>query len=75
MRLRAARKSDPALDEDYWRRTSTAIGCGGQISLRGLPPLVIAQVLTGLQQRCRVNAVKTKEADLRAVSTTCAASR
>jgi len=67
MRLRAARKSDPALDEEYWRRTSTAIGCGGQVSLRGLPPLVIAEVLAGLQQRCRVNAVKTKEAELRAV--------
>jgi integrase len=67
MRLRTARKSDPALDEDYWRRTSAAIGCGGQVSLRGLPPLVIAEVLAGLQQRCRINAVKTKEADLRAV--------
>ena len=67
MRLRAGRKADPALDEEYWRRTGTAIGCGGQISFRGLPPLVIAQVLTGLQRRCRVNAVKTKEADLRAV--------
>ena len=67
MRLRAGRRADPALDEEHWRRTGTAIGCGGQISLRGLPPLVIAQVLTGLQRRCRVNAVKTKEADLRAV--------
>jgi hypothetical protein len=67
MRLRAIRKSDPALDEHYWRRTSTAIGCGGQVSLRGLPPLVIAEVLAGLQQRCRVNAVKTREAELRAV--------
>ncbi|HEY2551601.1 MAG TPA: tyrosine-type recombinase/integrase [Streptosporangiaceae bacterium] len=67
MRLRAARESDPGLDEELWRRTGTAIGCGGQISLRGLPPLVIAQVLAGLQQRCRVNAVKTREADLRAV--------
>jgi integrase len=66
MRLRAARKADPALDEEYWRRTGTAIG-RGQISLRGLPPLVITQVLTGLQQRCRISAVKTKEADLRAV--------
>ena len=64
---RAGRKADPALDEEHWRRTGTAIGCGGQISFRGLPPLVIAQVLTGLQRRCQVNAVKTKEADLRAV--------
>ena len=28
---------------------------------------MIAQVLAGLQQRCRINAVKTKEADLRTV--------
>ena len=27
---------------------------------------MIAEVLAGLQQRCRVSAVKTKEADLRA---------
>ncbi len=67
MRLRAAREADPALDEGHWRSVGTAIGRGGQISLRGLPPLLIAQVLIGLQQRCRVSAVKTKEADLRAV--------
>ena len=66
-RLRSARRSDPAFDEDRWRLAGTAIGCGGQISLRGLPPLVIAEVLAGLQQRCRIDKVKTKEADLRAV--------
>jgi hypothetical protein len=52
-RLRAARKSDPALDEERWRRDATAIGAGGQASFRGLPPLVIAEILAGLQQRCR----------------------
>ena len=31
-----------------------------------LPALVIAQVLFGLQQRCRLDGVKTKEAELRA---------
>lgn len=40
---------------------------GGEVSLRGLPPLVVAEVLVGLQQRCRINAVKTGEAVLRAV--------
>ena len=42
------------------------MGRGGQVSLRGLPPLVVAQLLLGLQQRSRTGAVKTKEADLRA---------
>ncbi len=67
MRLRAARRADPALDEQRWRATGNAIGTGGQISLRGLPVLVIAEVLAGLQRRCRIDAVKTKETDLRAV--------
>jgi integrase len=66
-RLRHAAGADPDLDEGRWRRTEPAIARGGEVSLRGLPPLVIAQVLVGLQQRCRINAVKTKEADLRAV--------
>jgi integrase len=66
-RLRAAAGRDPDLDEARWRRSEPPISRGGQISLRGLPPLVIAQVLVGLQQRCRIDGVKTKEADLRAV--------
>jgi hypothetical protein len=65
-RLRDATDRDPALDEGHWRLTEPAVGRGGQISLRGLPPLVVAQLLLGLQQRSRVDAVKTKEADLRA---------
>ena len=65
-RLRDARRSDPALDEERWRRDATAIGAGGQISLRGLPPLVIAEILAGLQRRCRLDTVKTREAELRA---------
>jgi hypothetical protein len=67
MRLRAARCADPALDERQWQAIDNAIGTGGQISLRGLLPLVIGEVLAGLQRRCRIGAVKTKEADLRAV--------
>ncbi len=68
----AAAADRPEITTLVWTKTtgggpSTPIGCGGQISFRGLPPLVIAEVLAGLQQRCRVSAVKTKEADLRAV--------
>ena len=66
-RLRAARRQDPRLDEARFRRTEPAVGVGGQVSLRGLAPLVVTQVLYGLQQRCRLERVQTKEADLRAV--------
>lgn len=65
-RLRAARARDRRLDEPRWRAREPAVGRGGEVSLRGLPPLVVAEVLVGLQQRCRVNAVKTDEAVLRA---------
>lgn len=64
-RLRAARKVDTGLDEAHWRATAAEIGRGGQVSLRGLPPLVVAEVLFGLQQRCRIDRVKSTEADLR----------
>jgi hypothetical protein len=67
MRLRAARRRVADLDEAHWQQTETAVGLGGQVSLGGLGPLVIAEVLYGLQQRCRVERVQTKEADLRAV--------
>ena len=66
-RLRTARARDPHLDESYWQATEPAIGRGGEVSLRGLPPLVVAELLVGLQQRCRINAVKTSDAVLRAL--------
>lgn len=67
IRLRLARRAEPVLDERHWQRTEPAVGLGGQVSMRGLAPLVVAQVLLGLQQRCRGDGVQTKEADLRAV--------
>jgi integrase len=65
LRLRRARRADRHFDEQRWRLTETPIGRGGQISFRGLAPVVTAEVLIGLQQRCRLDGVKTKEADLR----------
>jgi integrase len=64
-RLRTARTHDPCLDDTWWRATEPAIGRGGEVSLRGLAPLVVAELLVGLQQRCRINAVKTSDAVLR----------
>ncbi len=65
IRLRGVRRADPDLDERRWRATEPAIGVGGQVSFRGLSPVVVAEMLVGLQQRCRLDGVKTKEADLR----------
>jgi hypothetical protein len=66
-RLRTARTHIPLLDETQWQATEPAIGRGGEVSLRGLAPLVVAELLVGLQQRCRINAVKTSDAVLRAL--------
>jgi hypothetical protein len=66
-RLRTARTNDPHLHETRWQATEPAIGRGGEVSLRGLAPLVVAELLVGLQQRCRINAVKTSDAVLRAL--------
>ena len=65
-RLRTVCARDPHLDETRWRATEPAIGRGGEVSLRGLAPLVVAELLVGLQQRCRINAAKTDDAVLRA---------
>ncbi len=66
-RLRATRRRAPGIDEAHWRRVEPAVNVGGEVSMRGLSPLVVAQVLYGLQQRCGLERVQTKEADLRAV--------
>jgi hypothetical protein len=65
-RWRAARGSDAGLDESRWRVTEAPVSRGGEVSLAGLAPLVVAQVLLGLQQRCRLTGVKTRQVDLRA---------
>lgn len=67
IRLRVRGVNGVPVDEGLWARTEPAIGVGGQVSLRGLAPLVVVQVLLGLQQRCRLDQVRTKEGDLRSV--------
>ncbi|MGY2746997.1 hypothetical protein [Arthrobacter sp. UYCu723] len=67
MRLRVLMARNPGTDEGRWRQVEPPIGTGGQVSLRGLAPLVVIEVLLGLQQRCRLDQVRTKEADLRSV--------
>jgi hypothetical protein len=50
------RTADPRLDEARWRLTTSPIVVTGQVSLTGMPPLITAQVLYGLQQRTRSGA-------------------
>jgi integrase len=59
-----AQRGDPDFDEQRWRLIAPAVAEGGAVSLRGLAPLVIAQVLYGLQQRCH-GGTKTVVSDLR----------
>jgi len=47
----AACRADPALDERRWNRTAEPLPVTGQVNLRGLAPLVVVEVLYGLQQR------------------------
>jgi site-specific recombinase XerD len=63
-RWRRAARSDPRLRAEQWRRTEPAVAEGGTISLRGLPRLVVAEILYGLQRRC-AEGVKTHRAVLR----------
>ncbi|WP_062013936.1 tyrosine-type recombinase/integrase [Streptomyces hygroscopicus] len=39
------------LDEETWRLTTPAVAKAGEVSLRGLPDRVLAEVLYGLQER------------------------
>ena len=50
------RRVDPGRDEARWRRTTSPVVVTGQVSLAGMPPLITAQVLYGLQQRTRSGA-------------------
>jgi integrase len=66
VRWRTAVTADPGVDQQHWRLTQPAVAEGGRISLRGLAPLVVAEVLYGMQQRTRGGA-KTTDVNLRAV--------
>jgi integrase len=68
-RWRAAVTADPGTGQRHWDLTEPAVSEGGLVSLRGLAPLVVAQVLFGLQQRTRGGA-KTTDVNLRGVCDT-----
>jgi hypothetical protein len=55
-RWRRDHRADPGRDEQRWRARTSPIVVTGQVSLAGMPPLITAQVLYGLQQRTRSGA-------------------
>ncbi|MEV0131434.1 site-specific integrase [Dactylosporangium sp. NPDC050688] len=55
-RLRAALRADPDLDVSAWHAITPAIATKGEVSLRGLAPRVVAELLYGVQQRLRSGA-------------------
>jgi integrase len=50
-RWEEARRAGLAFDERSWNRTAEPVPVTGQVNLRGLAPLVVAELLYGLQQR------------------------
>lgn len=58
--------SSVQLDEQRFRRTQPAVAVGSDISLRGLPDRVVAEMLYGLQQKV-VAGSKTKETFFRSL--------
>jgi integrase len=63
-RWRTVTRADPGLDAGQWRRTEPAVAEDGQVSLHGLPPLVVVQVLFGIWQRT-CGGAKITDTDLR----------
>jgi integrase len=54
-------------DQEQWDLACPAVAEPGRVSLRGLPPLVAVQVLTGIQYRVREQGAKITDVSLRAV--------
>lgn len=58
------RRSGSRVDEETWKGTASPVTITGEISLLGLPELLAAEVVFGLQERNRSGA-KTKDHSLR----------
>ncbi|MET8831599.1 tyrosine-type recombinase/integrase [Streptomyces sp. NPDC004610] len=65
-KLLPALRREPGFDEEEWLRTEPSGGFGIEISFRGLPELVVAQLLFGLQHRCHRGA-RTEAGNFRAL--------
>lgn len=69
VRWRATVTADPDTDQRHWQLTQPAVAQGGQVSLRGLPPLMVIEILFGVQARVRGGA-KILDVTLRTVCDT-----
>jgi integrase len=69
VRWRTTVTVDPGIDQRQWQLTQSAVSEAGQVSLRGLSPLVVVEVLTGIQQRT-CGGAKLFDVHLRAVCDT-----
>jgi integrase len=67
VRWRTAVTADPATGQAQWDLVCTAVAEPGRVSLRGLAPLVVVQLLAGIQHRVRGQGAKITDVELRAV--------
>ena len=58
-RWRVARRNNPDLDHRRWQAREPPVAGPGQLNLRALPPMVVVEVLFGLQERARAGAKLT----------------
>ena len=65
-RLHEARRRGTFQDEERWRRTESAIPVSGQVSLRGLPLRLVAEILYGFQLRT-ADSIRTVDQTLRRI--------
>lgn len=63
-RLSVETRSGLLADEETWRRTTSPVTITGEINLRGLPELLVTEIIFGLQERTRSGA-KTKDHSFR----------
>ncbi len=70
VRWRTTVTDAPGTDQRHWQLTCPAVSEGGQVSLRGLAPLVVVQLLAGIQYRVRGHGAKIPDVNLRAVCDT-----
>jgi integrase len=68
-RWRVIRQAGTGADERSWQATESGVAEPGQVNLRALPPLVVVEVLAGLQTRLR-SGLRLTDVVLRAVCDT-----
>jgi hypothetical protein len=68
-RWRVAQREGTGIDEQRWQATEPGVAEPGQVNLRALPPLIVVEVLAGLQIRLQ-EGLRLTDVVLRAVGDT-----